>query len=78
MAGMLDDARLRSLLMWERDLLAQTGAGCRSALGVLATLEEGRIRLDAFVSDELGPRQTVVIGDDGEAVVAGARKELGL
>jgi hydroxymethylbilane synthase len=78
MAGMLDDARLRSLLMAERDLLAQTGAGCRSALGVLATLEEGRIRLDAFVSDERGPRQTVVIGDDGEAVVAGARKELGL
>jgi hydroxymethylbilane synthase len=78
MAGMLDDARLRSLLMAERDLLAQTGAGCRSALGVLATLEEGRIRLDAFVSDERGPRQTVVIGDDGEAVVAGARRELGL
>jgi hypothetical protein len=45
---------------------------------VLATLEEGRIRLDAFVSDERGPRQTVVIGDDGEAVVAGARRELGL
>jgi hydroxymethylbilane synthase len=78
MAGMLDDAWLRSLLMAERDLLAQTGAGCRSALGVLATLEEGRIRLDAFVSDERGPRQAVVIGDDGEAVVAGARRELGL
>ena len=78
MAGMLDDARLRSLLMAERELLAQTGAGCRSALGVLATWEERRIRLDAFVSDERGPRQTVVIGDDGEAVVAGARRELGL
>lgn len=78
MAGMLDDARLRSLLMAERELLAQTGAGCRSALGVLATWEEGRMRLDAFVSDERGPRQTVVIGDDGEAVVAGARKELRL
>ena len=78
MAGMLDDARLRTLLMAERDLLAHTGAGCRSALGVLATWEEGRIRLDAFVSDERGPRQAVVTGDDGEAVVAGARKELGL
>jgi hypothetical protein len=59
-------------------LLAQTGAGCRSSLGVLATWEEGRVRLDAFVSDERGPRQAVVIGDDGEAVVAGARKELHL
>ncbi|HVR78520.1 MAG TPA: hydroxymethylbilane synthase [Acidimicrobiia bacterium] len=78
MAGMLDDARLRSLLMAERELLAQTGAGCRSSLGVLARWEEGRMRLDAFVSDERGPRQTVVVGDDAEAVVAGARKELGL
>jgi hydroxymethylbilane synthase len=78
MAGLLDDARLRSLLMAERDLLAQTGAGCRSALGVLARWEEGRMRLDAFVFDERGARQTVVVGDDGEAVVAGARKELGL
>lgn len=78
MAGMLDDARLRSLLMAERGLLAQTGAGCRSSLGVLARWEEGRMRLDAFVSDERGPRQTVVVGDDAEAVVAGARKELGL
>ena len=78
MAGMLDDARLRPLLMAERELLAQTGAGCRSALGVLATWEGGRIRLEAFVSDERGPRQTVVIGDDGETVVAGARRELRL
>ena len=78
MAGLLDDARLRSLLMAERELVAQTGAGCRSAMGVLARWEEGRMRLDAFVSDERGARQTVVVGDDGDAVVAGARKELGL
>lgn len=78
MVGTLDDARLRSLLLAERDLLAQTGAGCRSSLGVLASWEEGRIRLHAFVSDERGARQTMVVGDDGDAVVAGARKELGL
>jgi hydroxymethylbilane synthase len=78
MAGLLDDPRLRSLLLAERELLAQTDAGCRSSLGVLARWEEGRMRLDAFVSDERGARQTMVIGDDGEAVVAGARKELGL
>jgi len=78
MAEMLDDAPLRSLLMAERELLAQTGAGCRSALGALATWEGGRMRLDAFVSDERGARQTVVFGDDGETVVAGARKALRL
>jgi porphobilinogen deaminase len=78
MAGALDDELLRSLLSAERDLLAQTGAGCRSSLGVLARWEEGRIRLHAFVSDERGARQTSVVGDDGDAVVAGARKELGL
>jgi hydroxymethylbilane synthase len=78
MAGALDDELLRSLLSAERNLLAQTGAGCRSSLGVLARWEEGRIRLHAFVSDERGARQTAVVGDDGDAVVAGARKELGL
>jgi hypothetical protein len=36
------------------------------------------MRLDAFVSDERGARQTMVIGDDGGTVVAGGRLELGL
>jgi porphobilinogen deaminase len=66
------------LLTAERTLLAQTGAGCRSSLGVLATWEGEGIRLDAFVSDERGPRQAVVVGDGGAAVVTGIRKELGL
>jgi hydroxymethylbilane synthase len=77
-AGTLDDMGLRELLTAERDLLAETGAGCRSALGALATRENGQIRLDVFVADERGPRRAVVFGDTSQEVVAGARKEVGL
>lgn len=78
LAGKLDDRALRELLSAERALLAQTGAGCRSALGALATWDSGRIRLHAFVADERGSRRTVTFGDTPEAAVAGARKELEL
>jgi hydroxymethylbilane synthase len=77
-AGTLDDVGLRELLTAERDLLAETGAGCRSALGALATRESGQIRLDVFVADERGPRRAVVFGDTSQEVVAEARKEVGL
>ncbi len=62
----------------ERALLAETGAGCRSALGALATWVEGRIRLDTFVEDHNGRRRASVHGDHPDDVVAAARKELGL
>src|SRR5690606_16436061 len=42
----LDSSDLRRLLSAERQLLAETGAGCRSALGAVAAWESGRIRLD--------------------------------
>lgn len=74
----IDDGVLRTLLSAERLLLAETGAGCRSALGALATWEGGRIRLDAFVADERGRRRAVAFGETAEAVVAEARKELAL
>ncbi|HEX5671623.1 MAG TPA: hydroxymethylbilane synthase [Acidimicrobiia bacterium] len=74
----IDDVFLRTLVSAERLLLAETGAGCRSALGALATWEEGQIRLDAFVADERGRRRSVAFGETPEAVVAEARKELGL
>ena len=77
-AAGLDDSRLRPLLAAERDLLAETGAGCRSALGALATWESGRIRLDAFVTDDRGPRRATVYGANPDEVVSEARKELGL
>lgn len=74
----IDNASLRTLLSAERLLLAETGAGCRSALGALARWEGGRIRLDAFVDDDRGPRRTAVLGDTPEAVVKEARTELEL
>jgi len=76
--AVLDNTSLRPLLRTERLLLAETGAGCRSALGALAEWHNGHIRLTAFVSDERGSRRAVVLGETPESVVADARKELGL
>jgi hydroxymethylbilane synthase len=77
-AAAIDDSSLRILLSAERLLLAETGAGCRSALGAHATWQDQKVRLEAFVADERGLRRTVGFGDTPEAVVAEARKELGL
>lgn len=77
-AAALDDARLGPLVSAERLLLAETGAGCRSALGALAMWETDRIRLVSFVADERGSRRSVVGGSSPADVVAAARKELGL
>lgn len=74
----IDDSSLRTLVTAERLLLAETGAGCRSALGALATWEEGLIRMDAFVSDHRGARRALVRGETPGAVVAEARKALEL
>jgi hydroxymethylbilane synthase len=77
-AATLDDPGLRTLLTAERELLARTQAGCRSALGALATWSGGQIRMDLFVSDERGPRKTTVEAGDVESVVLAGRKELSL
>ncbi|MFH1105413.1 MAG: hydroxymethylbilane synthase [Actinomycetota bacterium] len=74
----IDDPDLRPLAEVERLLLAETGAGCRSALGALASRRNGMIRLHAFVEDERGPRRTEVTDEHPHDVVASARKELGL
>jgi hydroxymethylbilane synthase len=78
LAAHIDDDSLRVLVTAERLLLAETGAGCRSALGAHATWLEGEIRLTAFVADGGGRRRTVAFGADPESVVAEARKDLGL
>lgn len=78
LAATIDDGPLRILLSAERMLLAETGAGCRSALGALATWEAGRIRLETFVADHRGARRAVAFGQTPVAAVAEARKELGL
>ena len=69
---------LTPLVETERSLLAETGAGCRSALGALAQWDNGRIRMDAFVEDDNGARVTRVHGDSPDDVVAAARTELAL
>lgn len=78
LANSIDDRLLRISLSAERLLLAETGAGCRSALGAHATLQKKNIRLEAFISDERGGRRAVAFGETPEAVVAETRKELGL
>ncbi|MGH8959499.1 MAG: hydroxymethylbilane synthase, partial [Acidimicrobiia bacterium] len=74
----IDDPSLRTLLWAERLLLAETGAGCRSALGALATWDGGLIQMEAYVFDERVARRAVARGETPEVVVAEARKALDL
>jgi hydroxymethylbilane synthase len=74
----IDDRDSRMLIETERLLLAETGAGCRSALGAYATWVDGAIMLQSYVFDQAGGRRSVAFGANSEAVVAGARKDLGL
>jgi hydroxymethylbilane synthase len=73
----IDDPGVRASADAERSLLAATGAGCRSALGALATRESGDIRMQAFVADERGARRADVIADP-EAITLVVRRELGI
>ncbi len=74
----IDDAGIRRCVETERTLLALTGAGCRSALGALATGDADRIRLTAFADDERGPRRATVVTDDPLVAAEGMRRELSL
>jgi len=78
LASLIDDVETRVLVNAERLLLEETGAGCRSALGALATSHGDQIRLNAFVADGDGRRRSVSFGSTPESVVASARRELGL
>lgn len=78
LAATIDDLSIRPLVAAERLLMAETGAGCRSALGALATWDGGQIRLKAFVADGGERRRTVSFGASPESVVASARKDLQL
>ncbi len=77
-AADLDSPDLRPLLLTERALLSATGAGCRSALGAVASWEGGAMCLTSFVADDRGPRRAVVTGSTTEDLVAATRRELGL
>lgn len=78
LAARIDDASIRVLVTAERLLMAETGAGCRSALGAHATWQGDQIRLNAFVADGGERRRTVNFGASPESVVASARRSLGL
>ena len=78
MAAAIDDPALRAFLTTERLLLAETVAGCRSALGALATSVDGRIQLDCFVADDQGSRRCRVVADTPGRAVAAARAGLRL
>ncbi len=74
----IDDPELRPLVEAERGLLVATGAGCRSALGAIASWDGPAIRMDAFADENGGPRRVTVRGDAPQDVVAAARKGLSL
>jgi len=74
----IDDPDLRPLVEAERGLLVATGAGCRSALGAIASWDGATIRMDAFADENGGPRRVAVTGATPGRVVDAARKGLGL
>lgn len=74
----IDDEDTRRAVEAERSLLAETRAGCRSALGALAEVEESVVRMTAFVADEGGPRIGQVEAAEPEEAARRLRVELGL
>lgn len=78
LAAALDDAPTRRAVETERLLLAETGAGCRSALGALATIDGSRIVLTTFVADEHGARRGVAEAETAAEAVDAMREEVGL
>ncbi len=78
LAGLIDDAGVRREIEAERLLLAETGAGCRSALGGLAEVARGGLRMTSFVRDDAGARRAVVEADSSTALVEAMRAELRL
>lgn len=78
LVGLIDDAGVRREIEAERLLLAETGAGCRSALGGLAEVARGGFRMTSFVRDDAGARRAVVEADSSTALVEAMRAELRL
>jgi len=74
----IDHADTRTAVEAERDLLAQTGAGCRSALGVHANVNGRAIHLTGFVADEEGERHADAQAPSPEAASRSLRAGLGL
>lgn len=65
----IDEPDVRRVVEVERRLLSRTGAGCRSALGALATHGRDGFTMTGFVDDAAGPRRAEVAAPTSEAVV---------
>lgn len=74
----LDDDRSSRAVAAERMLLAETGAGCRAALGALASVEDGAITFTAFVEDGQGARRAEAAAPTVAGAVNTIREGLGL
>lgn len=74
----IDDPETRLTVETERSLLGNTRAGCRSALGALAEVQEGSIRITGFVEDEAGSRYAVAEGATPESAARALQEGLGL
>lgn len=77
LVSVLDHEPSRRAVEAERALLARTGAGCRAALGAVATIED-TTTMHGFVEDERGPRWAVVSHDDPQQASLMLQAELGL
>lgn len=66
----IDDPGARVVVEAERLLLSETGAGCRSALGALATRDGERYAMTGFVDDDDGPRRGAVSAETPELLVS--------
>ena len=78
MAASIDDLDTRLAIEAERALLANTNAGCRSALGALGVLEGPTIRLTGFVQDEDGARYGEVEATEPNQAARQLQSVLGL
>lgn len=74
----IDDPDTRTAVETERALLADTRAGCRSALGVYSEVRGAEIHLTGFVEDEHGARHAEADGSSPNAVSRSLQARLGL
>jgi hydroxymethylbilane synthase len=75
----IDHATTRRAVESERELLAVTGAGCRSALGAYAVVDgHDTITMTAFVEDEAGSRRAQAAGESPTEVAKLLVERLGL
>lgn len=74
----VDDPTTRAVVETERALLGLTRAGCRSALGALATVDTGTIDITGFVEDGAGARFGQAHGPRPDDAARALKEELGL